>query len=103
MRRPFMDHGKNSKRGLGRYRRIKVMNEGKHAWRVMKYQFSSDAEGRISVYRIRIQRGYRDYFRMKLSGRAVERLLQFHRPWRGNASFRMSAYRPKNILVDDVD
>jgi len=45
MRRPFMDHGKNSKRGLGRYRRIKVMNEGKHAWRVMKYQFSSDAEG----------------------------------------------------------
>jgi len=101
MRRPFMDHGKRSRRGLCQYKRIKIINEQKHAWRVMKYQFSCEAEYRVPIYKVRRARTYHGSFRMKLSGRAVEEVFQFHRPWRGNASFRMSAYRPRYGLVDD--
>jgi len=96
-----MDHGKRSKRGASRYERIRIINEQKHAWRVIKYQFSCEAKYRVPIYRVRRERTYRGYFRMKMSGRAVEEVFQFHRPWRGNASFKMSAYRPKYGLVED--
>jgi len=95
MRRPFVDQGKCSRRGVCRYQRIKFKSEQKHAWLVMKYQFSCDVE-----YRVRRERIYREYFRMKLSSRAVEEVFQFHRPFRGKAAFKMSAYRPKNVLME---
>jgi len=95
-----MEQGKRSRRGLCRYQRIKIMNEQNHAWRVMKYQFSSGAEYRIPIYRIRRERTYRKYFRMRMSGRAVEKVFQFHRPFRGKAAFRMSAYSPRYGLVE---
>jgi len=100
MRRPFIEQGKRSRRGLCRYQRIKIMNEQKHGWRVMKYQFSSGTEYRIPIYRVRRERTYREHFRMKLSGRAVEKIFQFHRPFRGKSAFRMSAYRPRYGLVE---
>jgi len=97
-----MEQGKRSRKGLCRYQRIKIMNEQNHAWRMMKYQFSCDAECRVPIYRVRRERTYRGYFRMKLSGRRVEELLQFHRPFRGKSAFKMSAYRPKNVLVEST-
>lgn len=102
-----MEHGRLSRRGLCRYQRIKIMNEQRHGWLVMKYQFSSAAEYRIPIYRIRRERTYRKYFRMKLAGRATERVFQFHRPFRGKAAFRMSAFRPRYGLMktngDNID
>jgi len=100
MRRPFVVQGKPSKRSICRYQRIRIINEQKHAWRVMKYQFSCDAECRVPIYRVKRERAYRKYFRTRLSRRAVEEVFQFHRPFRGKNAFRMSAYRPKNILME---
>jgi hypothetical protein len=100
MRRSFFDQGKRSRRGICRYQRIKLMNEQKHAWLVMKYQFSCDGEYRVPIYRVRRERAYREYFRIRLSGRAVEEVFQFHKPFRSKSAFRMSAYRPKNVLVE---
>jgi len=97
-----MDQGERSRRGLCRYQRIKVMNEQKHAWRVIKYQFSCDEEFRIPVHWVRRGRANLNFFSMKLAGRATEKLLQFHRPFRGKGAFRMSAYRPKNLLAEDA-
>jgi len=102
MRRPFMEHGRRSREGFCRYQRIKIMNEQRHAWLVMKYQYSCEAEYRIPIYRIRRERTYRNYFSMKLAGRATEQAFQFHRPFRGKRSFRMSAFRPKYGLVKTV-
>jgi len=34
-----MENGKRSRRGACRYQWIKMMNEQRHAWLVMKYQF----------------------------------------------------------------
>jgi len=101
MRRPFMDQGERSRRAFCRYQRIRIMNEQRHAWRVMKYQFSSGTEYRIPVYRIRRKRPYRKYFRMKMAGRETEKIFQFHQPFRGKGAFRMSAYRPKNLLAEN--
>jgi len=102
-----MEHGRRSRRGLCRYQHIKIMNEQRHAWQVMKYQFSSGTEYRIPIYRIRRDRKNRKYFRMKLAGRETEKVFQFHRPFRGKRAFRMSAFRPRYGLVktdvDDVD
>jgi len=104
MRRPFMEHGRRSRKGLCRYQRIKIMNEQRHGWLVMKYQFSSGAEYRIPIYRIRRERTYRNYFRMKLAGRATESIFQFHRPFRGKSAFRMSAFHPRfGLMKRDVD
>ena len=86
MRRPFMEHGKRLRKGLCRYQRIKIMNEQRHGWLVMKYQFSYGAEYRIPVYRIRRERTYRNYFRMKLAGKVTGSVFQFHRPFRGKAA-----------------
>jgi len=102
MRRPFMEQGKRARRGLCHYQRIKIMNEQKHAWRVMKYQFSSSAKFRIPIYRIRRERPNRNYFRMKLAGRATEKIFQFHRPFRGKRAFRISAFRPRYGLVKNA-
>jgi len=83
------------------------MHEQRHAWLVIKYQFSCDPEYRIPVYRIRRERTFRNFFRKRTSGRAVEKVFQFHRPFRGKAAFKMSAYRPRYELVkthgDDTD
>jgi len=99
MRRPFMENGKRSRRGACRYQRIKMMNEQRHAWLVMKYQFSTGVKYRIPVYRIRRERAFRNFYRMKLAGRETEKVFQFHRPFRGKAAFKMSAYRPRYGLV----
>jgi Holliday junction resolvase len=77
-----------------------MINEDRHAGRVMKYQFSCEAECRVPIYRVRRERAYREYFRMKMSGRSVERLFQFHRPFRGKSAFKISAYRPRFGLVE---
>jgi len=100
MRRPFMDNGKRSGRGACRYQWIKMMNEQRHAWLVMKYQFSTGVKYRIPIYRIRRERGFCEYFSLRLSGRAVEKIFQFHRPFRGKASFKITSYRPRFGLVD---
>jgi len=100
MRRPFMEYGRRLRRWLCRYQRIKIMNEQQHGWRVMKYQFSSGAEYRTPIYRIRRKRTYRKYFRIRMSGRAVEKVFQFYRPFRGKAAFKMTAYHPQYGLVE---
>jgi len=100
MRRPFMDQGARSRRGLCRYQRIRITNEQQHAWRVMKYHFSSGREYRIPIYRIRREWSYRNYFRMKLAGRSTEKEFQFHRVFRGKGAFRMSAFRPRFGLME---
>jgi len=38
---------------------------------------------------------------MKMSGKAVEELFQFHRPWCGNV--QNACIQAKNILVGDSD
>jgi len=97
---PFMDQGKRSRQKLCRYQRIKFMSEQKHGWRVIKYQFSCDAKFRVPIYWVRRERTYRKYFRMRMSGRAVEKIFQFHRPFRGKSAFKMSAYRPRYGLME---
>jgi len=96
-----MDHGKRSRRGICQYKRIRIINEQKHAWRVMKYQFSCEAEFRIPSYQVRKERTYCKYFRMRMSSRSVEEIFQFHRRFRGKSAFRISAYRPRFELVED--
>jgi len=76
-----------------------MMNEQRHAWLVMKYLFSTGVKYRIPIYRIRRERSNRKFFRMKLASRSVEESFQFHRPFRGKAAFRMSAYRPRFGLM----
>jgi len=76
------------------------MNEQRHAWLVMKYQFSTGVKYRIPIYRIRREREFRNFYRMKLAGRATEKVFQFHRPFRGKAAFKMSAYHPRYGLVE---
>jgi len=99
MRRPFMENGKRSRRGCCRYQWIKMMNEQRHAWLVMKYQFSTGVKYRIPIYRIRRERAFRKYFGMKLARRSTEKIFQFHRPFRGKRAFRMSAFHPRFGLV----
>jgi len=99
MRRPFMEQGRRSTKGLCRYQRIKIFNEQKYLERVMKYIFPY-VEHRVPRYRWQRKRGVHQYFRRVLSGRAVEEVFQFHRPWRGNGSFSMSSFHPQYGLAD---
>jgi len=84
-----------------------MMNEQRHAWLVMKYQFSTAVKYRIPIYRIRRDRAFRNFYRMKLAGRETEKVFQLHRPFRGKAAFKMSAFHPRFGFVktheDDAD
>jgi len=91
-------------KGMSRYKKAKLWADQLFLGRAERYIFPGEVEHRMPRYRwrrldmIRV----REHFRLKLSGREVEKIFQFKKPFRGKAGFRVSVYRPKYGLVDDV-
>lgn len=91
-------------KGMSLYKKAKLWAEQLFLGRVERYIFPGGVEYRMPRYRWR-RLGMiwvRKHFRLKLSGREVEKIFQFRRPFRGKAGFRVSAYHSKYGLVDDV-
>ena len=89
-------------KGMSRYKKAKLWAEQLFLARVERYIFPGEVKYRMPRYRWKRLGSKRKYFSLKLSGREVEKIFQFRKPFRGKAGFRVSAYHPEYGLVDDV-